>query len=155
MRPGLFPSQQRAMRKAFKKADKFDHFRKRTRRAFLAMGALGVGAAIGGFFLGRASVKVEAEDSVADSPLESRRQYARDLAQGPLDALVDAHQSFLLVLNRLPPDSVLWSGFARLADAAVSRRDARLAKRLLPTFGVHEVPNQVKQFEQSLELLTK
>jgi hypothetical protein len=34
----MFPSQERALRKAFKKADKFDHFRQRTRRQFVALG---------------------------------------------------------------------------------------------------------------------
>ena len=55
MRPGLFPSQQRALRQAFKKADKFDHFsfRQRTRRAFLGLGALALGMGAGGFALGR------------------------------------------------------------------------------------------------------
>jgi hypothetical protein len=154
MRSGLFPSQQRAMRKALKKADKFDHFRTRTRRAFVALGALGVAGAVGGFFLGRATVSKD-PGPVSVSPLEGRREYARELAQGPLDGLVNAHQSFLMVLNRLEPDSILWSGFARLVDVAITRRDVRLAKRLLPTFSVHDVPMPTQELATALAQITK
>jgi len=52
MRLGLLPSHKRELQRAFKKADAFDHFRQRTRRAFLGLWGLAVGGSGLSFFAG-------------------------------------------------------------------------------------------------------
>ena len=52
MHLGMLPSQKRALQRAFKKADKFDHFRSRTRRAFVGGGVAAIAAAATSFWVG-------------------------------------------------------------------------------------------------------
>jgi hypothetical protein len=125
MRSGMLPSQQRALRRAFKKADAFDHFRTRTRRAFLGLGSLAAALGLGGLLVGRASV------SDARAP---RSDAYRELALAPLDDLRSAHLGFLAALEEAPDDRALWVGFERLAQVALSQpTETELLRRLRAT----------------------
>jgi len=115
------------MQRAMKKARKFDDFRRRTRRSFMAVALAGTGVSVGAFFFGRAvSRGEEARPHVPFAALEQ----ARKLATGPLDDLVAAYPTFLLVLERVPRDGLLWVGYSRLVDAAARRESAPLMRHL-------------------------
>ncbi len=138
MRSGMLPSQQRALRQAFKKADKFDHFRKRTRRSFLALGSLGLAGTIAGFWVGRSTTWFSGSEGAHDlegRPVDPRIQsmlpWARELARGDERALVEHYVGFLFVFGRVQADEALWHGFHRLVE--VAKRDANrpLATHLL------------------------
>lgn len=138
MRLGLLPSQKRELRKAFKKADKFDHFRQRTRRQFMAIGALGVATGIGGFFVGRTFGLRTRELPPAD---ESRRRWlqklpwARTYAEQPAASLSTNYATFLMVIQQTGGDDPTWRGFAKLVEHALSPscEDPYLRRALLRT----------------------
>jgi hypothetical protein len=149
MRPGLFPSQERALRRAFKKADKFDHFRRRTRRTFLGLGLLAVvGTSLGaasGFWLGRRR---------AVDPWAARIVLAHKIAAAAEDVLLRDHVPFLMVLEHTGGDDVLWLGFERLARLVLSStapEHRELARRLRLTFDVTAPPPEVLLLRPLLE----
>lgn len=127
MRQGLFPSQQRALRQAFKKADAFDHFRQRTRRAFLSLAALAVGTGVAGFVTGRSW------HAAADDPPTSPLQRYRALATGPFGDLHASHLGFLAAMEEATGDERFWVGFERLATHGLRESDRALLRRLLAT----------------------
>src|SRR5690606_20930272 len=120
MRLGLLPSQQRALRKTMKKARKFDDFRARTRRHFLALGIVAGSASVASFFVGRGTSSEPAADSALPLPL---LRQAHRLTVGSIDELLADYATLLLALERRPNDPVLTAGFARLVDGAVERAD--------------------------------
>lgn len=125
MRSGMLPSQQRALRRVFKKADAFDHFRTRTRRAFFGLGSLAAALGLGGVFVGRATL--------SDTSARQFDRY-RELALAPLDQLRSAHLAFLGALEQNPDDRTLWVGFERLAQLALSQpTEVDLLRRLRAT----------------------
>jgi hypothetical protein len=129
MRPGLFPSQQRALRKALKKADKFDHFRRRTRRTFLGLGALGLFAGVTGFAAGRHRSRSVDTDTDDDTLIGQHRS----LAAAPIARLRAGYIVFLASMEQAPADPRFWVGFERLATHALETRDAELIRRLRVT----------------------
>jgi len=132
MRSGLLPSQQRELRRAFKKADAFDHFRERTRRSFLGLGLLGALGTAAGFWFGtvRSADKGRPSANAGPVPLEK----AHELALGPDAELRRNAAMFLVMLDRSGGDEVTWAGFGRLARMATADGgDRRLASRLLAT----------------------
>jgi hypothetical protein len=145
MRSGLFPSQQRALRQAFKKADKFDHFRQRTRRSFVLGGIAAVGAAAGTFWVGikmgrkgavaptTTSVRAEAETPLR-GPLQGKLAVAHRWSTAPDEELRANYALFLVILDAHGGDDLLWAGFARLAgmaEAGAGEPNRFLAQRLL------------------------
>lgn len=125
MRSGMLPSQQRALRRVFKKADAFDHFRTRTRRAFLGISSLAAALGLGGFITGRAS---------NGETVAPRADGYRELALAPIDELKSAHLGFLAALEQAPDDRTLWVGFERLAQHALGDPTASdLLRRLRAT----------------------
>jgi hypothetical protein len=127
MRSGLFPSQQRALRQAFKKADKFDHFRQRTRRAFFAGGALAVACAVAAFWAGvRLGRVAETQEPRAATPA-----WMNELALGPVEALRQQAIHLLTAVSGKPADDVLWLGFHRLVRVYVSNPSEEALRRML------------------------
>ena len=124
MRSGMLPSQQRALRRAFKKADAFDHFRTRTRRAFFGLFGLSALGASAAYWLGQRTASepaASATNSVA-SELET-------LALGPLDALEQAHPLLIAYLDLHTADAKPkhWLGLERLAFLALSEPETKRA----------------------------
>ncbi|HLU37983.1 MAG TPA: hypothetical protein VK081_01280 [Planctomycetota bacterium] len=130
MRLGLLPSQQRALQqKSWKKARKFDQFRARTRRNFLALGLIGCAATVSSFFVGRSTSGSREPRLPAGLP-EVAVQRARAWAAGPIDALAASYATFLVVFERVPDDPALIAGYARLAEFAMQHQDRTLARHL-------------------------
>ena len=146
MRPGLFPSQQRALRRAFKKADAFDHFRQRTRRAFVGLSLLAVATGVGGFVFGRRRGAVDEPDEAAS--LIDRH---RALATAPLERLRAAQLVFLASMEQSPGDEEFWVGFERLATHALSQPgNDEILRRLRITARSVPVPNGYEWVVQRL-----
>lgn len=137
MRLGLLPSQKRALDRAFKKADAFDHFRARTRRAFLGLGfAAGVTGVIG-FFVGRGTGRAH-DDPVGpvDSNESPRLAVARRLAAAPDEQLWRERNTFLLAIEESGGDAEAWVGFRRLSSMVLGQPEPlrrEVAMRLLKT----------------------
>ena len=154
MRPGLFPSQQRALRQAFKKADKFDHFRQRTRRAFLGLGALALGMGAGGLALGRSGrVPQIAADLKANAGPPHLPEPLLDIVTGPLENLRTEAMNVAAALEAAPHDSVLWIGFHRLVALALNRPEDDLLRRRLRT--VAALPGMPTHATEASRLLTR
>jgi hypothetical protein len=130
LRSGLFPSQQRLLQQAFKKADKFDHFRARTRRSFLALAGASAVAVAGSFYVGH-SVGSSTATTPQPVPKSSRIAAAagqlETLALGPLDQLERAHPMLVsyLDLHTAEATDAHWLGFERLLLLALSAPDAK------------------------------
>lgn len=123
MRSGMLPSQQRALRRVFKKADAFDHFRTRTRRAFLGLFGLSALGATATYWLGQRA---------GDTAAPVANQAATDLealALGPLDALEQAHPLLIAYLDLHSADAKPghWLGLERLALLALTEPEAKRA----------------------------
>lgn len=136
MRSGLFPSQQRALNQALKKADAFDHFRARTRRKFIALGLGGLTLAAAAFVMGRSLTPAEAapEGTSKTSPI---LQTARTLAAEDDATLLAGAHTMLLGLDADASDPALRVGATRLARMVVSLPASeprqRIARRILAT----------------------
>lgn len=153
MRLGLLPSQKRELQRAFKKADAFDHFRQRTRRTFLGVGALAVALGVGGFAAGRmtGAGRLADRDAVADPKLTARRDQARRLATQPDSILRRDHATFLLILDAVGDDEALWVGFARLGNMALQGEgDRQLMARLLTTARARRRPAYLDPLVETL-----
>ena len=156
MRLGLLPSQQRYLDQTFKKARAFDHFRQRTRRAFLGLGALALGLGIGGFAAGRASGGGSSRlgSGEVDPRLATKLDQARRLAAQTDEILRRDHATFLLVLDAVGDDETLWVGFARLANMALATKNAvdrQLAERLLATSRAASRPAHLNSLVEALQ----
>jgi hypothetical protein len=152
MRPGLFPSQQRAIRQAFKKAEKLDHFRQRTRRAFLGLGALALGMGVGGYAVGKL-MSSPVTRLGHDPRLTSRVDQGRRMAAQPDPILRRDHATLLLIIEGVGADDAMWVGFARLAHMALANQDAedrQLARRLLTTAEQVSPPAYLQPLVESL-----
>jgi hypothetical protein len=129
---GLFPGQRAALRRMMKKADKFDRFRQRTRRALLAtvVGSVAAcGAAwFGGWRAGRSAMAAppdEPNPGLAADPL-------LDLANGPLVALERQSMHLLRALHGRGEGDPLWLGYYRLTLVATQQgHDTPLRRQLL------------------------
>jgi hypothetical protein len=115
-----------------KKADAFDHFRKRTRRGFLGIGALGLLGSFGGFWLG-ASTGSSSASPEPKRPSHPQIEVAHRLALGPDEDLRSNSAMFLVIFDGIRGDPLTWAGFGRLAQMATApgREDRRLVARLL------------------------
>jgi len=155
MRLGLLPSQQRELRRAFKKARALDGFRQRTRRQFAAGGVLAFATTVGAFFFGRWRGRSEGEALPA---LDERVALGRRLATASDQALWDGAATFLVVLDSHPNDPLLWAGFARLARMVLERRDQQgtaLGRRLLKSADAAGAPEFAAPFVAPLRRLGK
>lgn len=134
MRLGLLPSQQRELDKAFKKARAFDRFRRSSRRAFVGMLGVSVGALVGGVWLGRRTAHFGRAPEVEPPELEVGVDLAplHALALGPADDLERRAMHLVDGLRRYPTDERLCLGTQRLITIALSHADnAVLRARLL------------------------
>jgi hypothetical protein len=144
MRPGLFPSQQRALRKALKKADKFDHFRKRTRRSFVLVGALSALSAGAAVWSAIRSVAVQ-------GPPGSLDRWAT-VAVGPLSELRQRAIPLLGALDGRPEHDPIWQGYHRLvADSTLAPGDTPLRRMLIQ---VAQRPGSPQAAKDALDVLT-
>jgi hypothetical protein len=155
----MFPSQQRALRRAFKKADKFDHFRKRTRRSFVLGGIGAVVAAAGAFLAGLAvgsqSPRTDSKSRVADRWLQ-RVPWAERFAAQPIEILESGRSTFLMVIEETGGTDALWKGFERLAERALTSRGVEgveLARLLLRTCRLAPPPVELTHLVTRLEQL--
>ena len=153
MRPGMFPSQQRAMRQAFKKADKFDHFRARTRRSLVLGGVASLAAAVGAFWVGTRTRDAAAAPGADSHP---RRQLVHRLAAATDPDLWQQRHTFLQALEEVGGDPVGWVGFRRLAQMTVLRGSAEqvLASRMLKTLQP-ECPTHLLDVETRLSAIPR
>jgi hypothetical protein len=157
LRSGLFPSQQRLLRQAFKKADKFDHFRARTRRSFLAIIGASAVAVTGSFFIGH-SVGSSNAPTPRPVPKSSRIAAAagqlETLALGPLDQLEQAHPMLIsyLDLHTTQATDAHWLGFERLLLLALSAPDAKrgLAREITRVAEVRSTPTHLQPLIEQL-----
>lgn len=81
--------------------------------------------------------------SDVDALVLARLDWARRLADGPVDALLASSTTFLMVLDRCGSDEVLWRGFGRLGELALASDSAdrrALASRLLASCGARAMP---------------
>ena len=156
MRLGMLPGQQRALQRAFKKADKFDHFRSRTRRAFVWGGVAAIASAAGTFWVGvRTGMAATGHNPPATA--HPGQSVARNLAAASDADLLRDRLTFLQRLELAPEDSVAWIGFRRLAGMAVAGRDRALAARLLLTLNLARADFEVdvSDLEADLRQLAK
>lgn len=131
MRLGLLPSQRRELDKAFKKARAFDRFRQRTRRSFVALGALAFGGTVGGFWAGQSMPR---ETNV---PASQTPDWLMELAVGPASALRAQAVHVVAALETADSDHPLWLAYHRLVehlllhpeDETLRRQLKRLAAR--------------------------
>lgn len=159
MRSGFMPGQQAALRRAFKKAEAFDHFRQRTRRGFLSVGAAGIAGSIGAFWVGTWTSRHDSDVQRAHSPEPGHPQLAvaHRLALGP-DADLRANAAmFLVVLDAIGGDELTWAGFGRLVRMAceASPPDRRLARRLRASADRPHRPTWLNDSVRELEALTR
>lgn len=139
MRPGLFPSQQRALQRAFKKADAFDHFRQRTRRAFVGAVLGGLSVSVGTYFLGRG---LQSRDpSATGTVTESTPQSFDAVALGPIEKLEAQALNVLAEIEMGRATPALWIGVERLALRAVVEANREpLRARLIATRSAVQIP---------------
>ena len=152
MRLGMLPSQKRALQRAFKKADKFDHFRSRTRRTFVGGGVAAIAAAATSFWVGMRTGRGEAKPVVVTSP---RQQLARRIAASSDSDLMRDRFALLQGLEMTPNDPVAWGGFRRLARMATESQDGALAARLLLTLKMAQPSAEVDDLAEGIRLLAK
>ncbi len=154
MRTGLLPSQQRALQKAFKKADKFDHFRQRTRRSLIAAGCAALCGAFGAYWLGSNSA---VSDSGGARPSEHPRLIiVRRLAATPDDSLWAQRATFLQAADEVGGSESGWLGMRRLATMTLTkgREDKVFAARLLKSMS-HERPAHLEDTYRELQALVR
>jgi hypothetical protein len=115
-----------------------------SRRTFLAFGVGGLllGGGVG-YFAGRGSVGAASEEPGVRTG-GRHLDWARDLAQGPVEQLCEQVPGFLLELSDAPTDPVLWDGMRRLAGyvietPALERRASR-ARQILDTLDALHPP---------------
>lgn len=151
MRPGLFPSQQRAIQKAFRKADAFDHFRQRTRRGFIGAIFGGIAASAGTFFAG---LQIAAAAPASRPPMPAPPFDA--VALGPIERLEARALEVLAEIEMGRASTALWVGVERLALRSLvePHRDA-LRARLLATRAAVAVPPALQSTFARLEAMTK
>lgn len=152
MQQGLFPSQQRALRQAFKKADAFDHFRQRTRRAFLSMllGGAGMGAGMtaAGYWLGRRHGATAAQPARHPDV-----EWMHALVRGPLADLEAAAPNLTATIDLHGGDADLWLGFERLVLTALAHGDRQsLARDLLVLARVAPPPAHLHALVERLDV---
>jgi hypothetical protein len=153
----MLPSQQRALQRAFKKADKFDHFRSRTRRTFIG-GAIAAAAATATSFwvgvrTGMSSAPTDAGHK-ADVPLGDMSGVGRRFATASDQDLRSNAALFLRILDTHASDDLLWAGFARLARMSIAgseQEDTLLAQRLLISARHQPPPSFVREWITDLE----
>ncbi len=143
MRSGMFPSQQRALRRAFKKADKFDHFRKRTRRSFVLGGMVAAVAAAASFWAGTMVGSSKATNDEVASRWHKKIPWAEEFASSPIEVLAASRSTFLTVIEQTGGTDAMWRGYERLADRAIETRDAELANRLLEVIRLAPPPQSL------------
>jgi hypothetical protein len=146
----MLPSQKRVLQRAFRKADKFDHFRARTRRTFVAGGVAAIAAAVGSFWVGRRTSRASPSHSGRPSP---RKELARRLSAASDVELFRDRLAYLQGIEITPDDPVAWGGFRRLVTMAQESRDRELAARLLLTFKLAEPSAQVDDMAAVLQQL--
>jgi hypothetical protein len=153
MLSGMFPSQQRMLRQAFKKAARFDTFRQRTRRSFLVAGAAAVAAAAGAFWAG---MQVAQPASPAPTPSTgSSTGWLDDLASGPLPELQRQAPHLLAALRGKAADDVMWLGFHRLVLVATSQPEQEALRRMLVQVARHDdAPLAAREALEHLERKT-
>ncbi len=135
MRLGMLPSQKRALARAFRKADKFDHFRQRTRRTLLFGGVGALFAAAGSFWAGASLGRPEPPMSVPPASVSPRLGAVHRIAAEP-DAEFWSHRfTFLAALEESGGDAVGGVALRRLTTLTLARgSDERaLAFRILRT----------------------
>jgi hypothetical protein len=149
----MFPSQQRALAKALKKADKFDDFRGRTRRSFIALATAGACGCIGAFFLGRGFA--ESASPASADPWRTSLPWAREFSRQPVETLIQGASTYLSVLQNAGGDELeLWQGFAKLATYALENSDTQaqaLRARLRVFCSRVRVPAQFQSTVQQLQ----
>ena len=121
----------------------------RARRAFLAVvaGCLAIGGS-GGWFAhsswgGRGA-----------APRDEDLEWARVIALGSIDQLVEAAGPFLGVVDQRSPDPVLWNGVERLARASLvsETKDRQSLRRLLVrTLQTAQAPAELRNLIPALE----
>lgn len=156
MRQGFLPSQHRALKRAFRKADAFDRFRHRTRRAFLGMGLLAVSAGLGGFLAGR---RISGTGSRQPDPSPDAEGAGLDaIALGPLMRLQANYPAVLARLETGRATAALWFGYERLLLLALSSTPGvrtSLGRDLLLTANHVEPPTDFRDLVRALEQRVK
>ena len=153
MRLGMLPSQKRALQRAFKKADKFDHFRSRTRRTFIGGGVAAIAAAAASFWVGMRTGR--AEPAIPVAATSPRQQMARRIAASSDSELMRDRFALLQGLEMTPNDPVAWVGFRRLAGMAAASQDRNLATRLLLTLRLAHPSAEIDDLAEGIRLLAK
>jgi hypothetical protein len=138
------------MQRSLRKARKFDDFRGRTRRKFLALGVAGLSASVAGFFLGRETAPPPATESSVPASLLRR---AQRLATAPSEELLADYATVLLVFERTVHDPALIAAYARLVDLATQRQDRALARHLLESSP--RLPATLSPFRATLDSLAQ
>jgi hypothetical protein len=171
---GLFPGQRAVLRRMMKKADKFDHFRQRSRRAAL-LGLAGAALACAGSFWSglsvgqsgerRAPAPREDDQRVGDKPVDDKHPSSevaptpeRDmlawlhaLAIGPLEDLELREMHVLRAAEQSPADERLAYAVQRLTVLSLRKPDNQtLRARLLRLHAQRVMPEHV---QSSLQLL--
>ena len=152
MRPGLFPSQQRALEQAFKKARALDRFRQKTRRSFILGGFAAIGAATTTFFLGARYTGTAAQRG--PQPLtqpDATLSALHGLALGPLDQLEAQEMHVVRAYEANVLDDKLAYGVQRLVALSLSKPTNEVLRvRLVRLISKVDLPEHVRS---SLDLL--
>lgn len=154
MRTGLLPSQQRALQRAFKKADKFDHFRQHTRRSLLAAGCAALCGAFGAYWMGANSAT--SGNGSAPPSEHPRLIIVRRLAAATDDSLWAQRATFLQAADEVGGSESGWLGMRRLAKMtlATGREDKVFAARLLKSMS-HERPAYLEDVHRELQAMVR
>jgi hypothetical protein len=143
------------LRRAFKKAHHFDHFRKRTRRAFIGMGLLAIGTGVAGFAVGRNWDTESVPEQAVSSRWQGKLPWAQSYATQPIAVLAKHYATFLMVIEQTGGDDATWRGFARLVEHAmdpVQNKDSYLPEALLKTARIAPPPEWLHKAVEELAI---
>ncbi len=149
MRQGFFPGQLESLRELARDGLELHAYRRKSRRAMLALGLGAIAAGVTGFWVG--GKRTAATGEVA--PEAELAPVARELATASDTELLAGARTYLMAVETLPADDLAWGGAMRLAKLARSlpESDRRtLTERLGATARSPRAPAEVRDAIGSL-----
>ena len=127
----------------------------RQRRWFLfALAGSVATAATAGYWFGTVHGAERERENQPARPIDTGLRWAKALAHGSLDELVEQHVSFFMVMDRNDDDPDLWIGTERLVDYALSNQGttpAQVAARALTSLQGREAPRALRDLVPRLK----
>ncbi len=159
MHIGRFPGLEKALAKRLEEKKPTASRRNFLTTLFVAIG--GAACGLGGYAIGRTKfeetrdgVGVEHPPSNSRTPWKEQVVWARRLAKGPRQDLLQHYSSFCTVAERSKPDTTIWLGLERLGHATLNAdTDASVvvADRLLQAFSLWPCPSHLVTLRSKLQ----